>query len=777
MRASLLIFRRLGLMILCAMTLATGAPESHGASPDFTLAAADTVSLKLSDLQGRPVLLLFADTSEESSKALSAAASIYDYYSVSELALASVAVGKTPAEANQMQENLWLTYTLYADSNAAVAQSFGLRRFPALVILDNKHTIRYEGNYLTDTLALRRMLREGMQQKVFFVTAKKFRYTPGFLEVSQGDRVLIKLISEDVEHGMYVDGYDMYLRQYLDRNGAVVPPEKAEKAVKPGELGVLSFTADKAGRFTIRCASTCGDFHPYMLGHLIVKNNVLFPAALSMILLLALLYLILAFRPTPDREKLFGIVPLAWKFELTKFPLVRALLKSRWFPLLPIIFNLSIFTIILMAAYIGGFNGAGNYNFGVMIVWILWWVLLMMFMVPFIGRFWCMICPFPLFGDWLQRGKLFLVGRQKSFGLGKRWPNKWRNLWPLVLLFFVSTWFSAFFTVRPLATFILLGTIIGVAVIISLIFEKRTFCLFVCPVSGFQGLYSNFSACEVRVKDPEICKKHTPKTCVVGSDKGYGCPWMELPFDMNRNTYCGMCMECFKTCPHDNMAVNVRPFGKDLLAPRRKTDDSYHRRGTDEAFKALSMVGIFLAFFLAFQSPYARLKDMARGTTGMGFLSYISELTFTDFLLVPGAFLLFAWLSKLSSRDKAVKLKSVFVNFSYCLIPLGLAIWAAFSVGIILPNGSYIVHVVSDPFGWGWDLFGTANFVWTPFLTIATPYLQVGLTLVGLLFALEYGFKLARLTFSNISQARRGWIPMVLGLSFFCAAFIWLFAG
>lgn len=597
-------------------------------------------------------------------------------------------------------------------------------------------------------------------ERLIEVRAKKFVYTPNIIKVNRGDTVKIRLISEDVHHGLFMDGYGV------------------KTSAHPGQEGSLQFVADKAGRFSFRCSVTCGALHPYMVGYLYVSPNYLFILGISFAGLFGFISLVSALRKKQkdERLKLFGIIPLDWRFPVTKFKPVRALLKSRWFPLIPILANLFIFVIILLAGFIGGLS-SGNYNFGVMIVWILWWVMLMMFMVPLIGRFWCMMCPFPLIGDWIQRTKLVNVGRQKSWGLAKRWPNKWRNLWPLVILFWVSTWFSGFFTVKPFATFVLLGAIILVAIITALFFEKRTFCLFICPVSGFQGLYANFSLFAIRSRDPEVCKKHVPKTCVVGSEKGYGCPWMELPYEMNRNTYCGMCFECLKTCPYDNMDVVLRPFGQDLFVERRRTDDVYNRRGTDEAFKALTMMGIFLSFFLAFQGPFGHLKDMVTAKTLSGYLGYLTESFSIDFLLIPGLTFLAAYLSKRLSKNKEVKLKQVFVNFSYCLVPVGLAVWAAFSLGIILPNGSYLLHIISDPFAWGWNLFGTAGFPWTPVFTGIMPYLQVLVTIIGLLFALDFGHKFSLQTYPTVEEAKRGWIPILIFLVGIHIFFIKLFTG
>ncbi len=214
-----------------------------------------------------------------------------------------------------------------------------------------------------------------------------------------------------------------------------------------------------------------------MIGYLYVEPNNRFYAGISIMLIIGAIALgpALKKKNNPDPEpKLFGLIPLRWRFELTKFKFVRNLFKSRWFQLIGIIINLFIFAVIIFADYSYGI-GPGNYNFGIVIVWILWWILLMVFMVPIVGWLWCSVCPFPLIGDWIQRGRLILKGRDKPFGLGKKWPTKWGNLWPLVIFFWIATWGSGFFTVRPIASFILLGTIIGLAIIISLIFEKKLF--------------------------------------------------------------------------------------------------------------------------------------------------------------------------------------------------------------------------------------------------------------------------------------------------------------
>ena len=255
------------------------------------------------------------------------------------------------------------------------------------------------------------------EKQLIELRAARYSYSPNIIKVNRGDAVTIKLISTDVTHGFFLDGYEINLFAH------------------PGKPQEITFKADKSGRFSFRCSRTCGEFHPYMIGHIKVLPNLTFYAGFLILAILGIFYLLLLlFGKKISNRKLFGIIPLNWRFELTKFRTVRALLKSRWFPFAVIIFNLFIFTWILVSGITGGFS-SGNYNIGIMFVWILWWVVLMFILVPLGGRVWCMMCPFPLFGEWLQRGKLLDVGKKKSRGLGKQWPRELRSLWPLTILF------------------------------------------------------------------------------------------------------------------------------------------------------------------------------------------------------------------------------------------------------------------------------------------------------------------------------------------------------
>jgi heme/copper-type cytochrome/quinol oxidase subunit 2 len=93
------------------------------------------------------------------------------------------------------------------------------------------------------------------QERTFRIDARQFAYSPSELKVNEGDAVTIQLVSTDVVHGLYVDGYDVSVE------------------ADPGQSATMTFIADKPGSFRFRCNITCGAMHPFMIGKLTVGTN------------------------------------------------------------------------------------------------------------------------------------------------------------------------------------------------------------------------------------------------------------------------------------------------------------------------------------------------------------------------------------------------------------------------------------------------------------------------------------------------------------------------
>jgi len=89
------------------------------------------------------------------------------------------------------------------------------------------------------------------------IEASQFAFRPAVITVEPGDRITLEVVATDVVHGVYVEGYDL------------------SATADPGQTARLTFVADRAGSFRIRCSVTCGPLHPFMTGTLRVGHNTL----------------------------------------------------------------------------------------------------------------------------------------------------------------------------------------------------------------------------------------------------------------------------------------------------------------------------------------------------------------------------------------------------------------------------------------------------------------------------------------------------------------------
>ncbi len=389
------------------------------------------------------------------------------------------------------------------------------------------------------------------------------------------------------------------------------------------------------------------------------------------------------------------------RIELTGNPLVKSTLKNRWPQLAVFVVMLAGYIFAILAGLIG--TPVGSHNFSIVFVWIAWWAILILVAVPFFGRGWCAVCPIPLPGEWLQRGAVLAPPDKQPRWLNRRWPRAFRNIWLQNISFLLLALFSSVLLTTPNVTGIVLAAMLFAAIGLSTVFERRAFCRYLCPVGGFIGIYSQTAPVELRIKDKQVCVACEGKPCYNGSADGYGCPWDVFPGGLTKNTYCGLCMECLRTCPHDNIAVNARPFSADLARPSTRMD---------EAFKAFIMLGSAMIYAGVLLGPWGALKGAAYHVGTSAWFVYAAIFLAIIFLGMPSLFAL--CVTRFENR-KAFKKR--FATLSTALIPLGLMFWVAFSLSFVLTNASYILAALSDPLGLGWNLFGTAEAAWQPMLT------------------------------------------------------------
>ncbi|TAK32484.1 MAG: 4Fe-4S binding protein [Chloroflexota bacterium] len=455
------------------------------------------------------------------------------------------------------------------------------------------------------------------------------------------------------------------------------------------------------------------------------------------------------------------------RFDLLRVRPVRALLTWRPFRFIVSLAHVALFLLIIMAGLFG-VQSAGK-NVATVLTWTVWWALLVVVVLLF-GKAWCFVCPWDAIATWLERLSLWQVKR-RTLSSGLPWPKPLRNIYPAVLLFLGLTWLELGYgvTTKPAATAYLALLLLFLALIPALFFDRRSFCRYGCLIGRISGLYALMSGVEIRARDKGICRERCrTKDCFNGNERGYACPTYQYLAGMEKNTYCIFCGECIQTCPHGNVSLNVRPFGADLT------------RGIQSRFDEASMVIVMLsmtAFHGLTMTPFWGRLVHALGVALR--VDYLVSFTLGMLGILALLAVAYVALLGLSARltESVPGLKALAVRYAYALLPMGLFYHLAHNASHFLSEAGVVVPVLSDPFGWGWNLLNTAGyapgqlasswFVWI---------LQVILVLLGCTWSLKAAMRLGDGFMPAPRNSILGRAPILIGILGYAVLSLWLLA-
>ncbi|HEY9297917.1 MAG TPA: sigma 54-interacting transcriptional regulator, partial [Phormidium sp.] len=179
-------------------------------------------------------------------------------------------------------------------------------------------------------------------------------------------------------------------------------------------------------------------------------------------------------------------------------PWLRRFLRSPWWPdRINYWFTFSFFALVVGILFLG--PQSRQENFALNLFWAWWWPLILIGF-PFVGRLWCAVCPFMIYGEITQKLSLWLWPRQL-----KRWPRQSAEKWGgwflfglFVLIFLWEELWNLENTAYLSACLLLLIT--AGAMIFSAIFERRFWCRYLCPIGGMNGLFAKLSMTELRAQ-------------------------------------------------------------------------------------------------------------------------------------------------------------------------------------------------------------------------------------------------------------------------------------
>ena len=239
--------------------------------------------------------------------------------------------------------------------------------------------------------------------------------------------------------------------------------------------------------------------------------------------------------------------------------MLNKLYKSRWYPIIPQILTLLVFVFLIIGSLdITTDNGTfakqlRNTNLSNLIVWSYWWPLIVLTAI-LIGRHWCSICPIELVSHFTNR-----------FGMRLKVPKIIKSGWIIVIIYagiaIIAIHTYGIHRVPRLMAFYLLS-LLGLSILVSLIFEKRAFCSYFCPVGKLLGLYSLLSSLGLRVNKEETCSSCKSKECISNKQKdkliGRSCQSNLYPAKVEDNRDCILCTQCVKACPNSNIEIKYR---------------------------------------------------------------------------------------------------------------------------------------------------------------------------------------------------------------------------
>jgi hypothetical protein len=232
----------------------------------------------------------------------------------------------------------------------------------------------------------------------------------------------------------------------------------------------------------------------------------------------------------------------------------------------------------------------------------------------------------------------------------------------------------------------------------------------------------------IRNKSQQTCDECKSHFCQKGNADGWACPYGINVAELKENSDCGMCLECLRSCSYNNVSVFKRPFASELST-----------RNLSEAWITIALFTVAVIYSVLYLGHWPVVRDYLNIIDKQNwdlFGIYSIILWSLSLLIIPGVLYLLAALGNRFAGNNAGTM-NIFKCYSGSLLPMGLMLWVAFVIPMLFANITFIEQSLSDPFGWGWDFFGTSNTPWHQFLPHYIPWFQALLVLAGLHYCLR----------------------------------------
>jgi hypothetical protein len=433
------------------------------------------------------------------------------------------------------------------------------------------------------------------------------------------------------------------------------------------------------------------------------------------------------------------------RFSLLQRPLGRALTHPVLVQGIKVL-SVGMFLLVTAAGLFG--TQSPVRNIAPAFVWVIWWVGLA-YISALLGNIWALTNPWKILFEWAE-GLNRRRDPNAELSLHLPYPER-LGVWPAVVLFFAFAWVEIVSLNSDLpanlAALILMYSVISWGGM--LLFGKEQWLRHGEAFSLVFGLLARFAPTEISVKDANYCR-----SCDEGCQDQGG--------------RCVNCYACFERAPRDKRELNLRPFAVGLL------------RNEHVSFSMMALVILLLATvtFDGFTATplWASIQyALYNVLPNLTFIGSFGLLLFP--LLFMALYLLVCAFIAAAARVR-VPVTKVAEAFVLTLVPIALAYHLAHYLTYLLVQGQSIIPLASDPFGYGWNLFGTADyevninvvgarFAWfTAVITIV----------VGHIIAVYLAHLVALEVFKKHRPALRSQYPMLLLMVAYTVISLWILA-
>ena len=460
---------------------------------------------------------------------------------------------------------------------------------------------------------------------------------------------------------------------------------------------------------------------------------------------------------------------------LTAVPVIGGLvgiLNASPYPLLfAKIVSVAVYIVVVIAGIFG--TPYPERNLATVLVWNLWWPLVVV-AVLFLGSAWCGVCPWDSLASWIVRHRFFRRAIPHP-GLNLRVPPYLHNVWAALVLFLALTWLElgADVSTIPSATAALALIMLLLSVAFLLVFERKAFCRYACPVGRTLGFYSRLAPVALRPSDQATCDRCRTLESFKGSKDVEPCPSHLTMGGLKQNTYCVSCGNCVFSCPHGNVSWQLRPMGTEARERARPK--------ADEAWFMLALLGIttFHGFtMMPFWDEWVTFLAHAIGEHGNPIGSF--PLSMLAALAAPVAIYAVAVGWTCLATPSVASYRQIFTGFAFVALPLAFAYHVAHNLGHLVRESGDIASVAFNPMGAGLGpLSAMEKHSRMMSLLLPEPLLfaaQAGLFVLGFWLATRIAQNRVRELLPGNGYAATSLLPMLTFAGVVTALNVWLTA-